>query len=262
LRGVVDAVACTDNSGANPHLSPLATARLVREAGVEPILQLSCRDRNRLALQSDLLGAGALGIRTVLLMGGDLVTAGDHPDAKEVFDLDASGLLAAARTLRDAGTYLSGRKLDSAPRWLVGAVENPFGVPAEERPARMAAKVRAGAEFVVTQVGFDLRVLERFLTVVASRDATVRAPVLVSVFIPRSARNLAWLRDKVAGVGVPDAVVERLAGRPAPEQAAEGRRLAVELIEAVRGLPGVGGVHLIPLNDPQAAATVAQAARG
>ena len=261
LRGLVDGVACTDNSGANPHLSPLATARLVADAGLEPIMQLSCRDRNRLALQSDLVAAGALGIRTVLLMGGDLVTAGDHPDAKPVFDLDAGGLLEAARTLRDAGTYLSGRSLDAPPRWLVGAVENPFMAPAEERPARLASKVKAGAEFVVTQVGFDLEVLRRFCETVAARDAAVRAPLLVSVFIPRSARNLEWLRDRVAGVGVPDAVVERVASRPADEQAAEGRRLAIELAGQVRAYPGVAGVHLIPLNDATAAAAVAREIR-
>jgi methylenetetrahydrofolate reductase (NADPH) len=261
LRGLVDGVACTDNSGANPHLAPLAAARLVADAGLEPIMQLSCRDRNRLALQSDLVAAGALGIRTVLLMGGDLVTAGDHPDAKAVFDLDAGGLLEAARTLRDAGTYLSGRALDTPPRWLVGAVENPFMAPAEERPARLASKVKAGAEFVVTQVGFDLEVLRRFCETVAARDASVRAPLLVSAFIPRSARNLEWLRDRVAGVGVPDAVVERVASRPADEQAAEGRRLAVELVAAVRAYPGVAGVHLIPLNDASSAAAVAREIR-
>jgi methylenetetrahydrofolate reductase (NADPH) len=257
LRGLVDAVACTDNSGANPHLSPLAAARLVVDAGLEPILQLSCRDRNRLALQADLVGAGALGIRTVLLMGGDLVTAGDHPDAKAVFDLDAGGLLEAARTLRDAGTYLSGRKVDPPPRWLVGAVENPFAPPAEERPARVGSKVKSGAEFIVTQVGFDLPVLGRFCETLASRDPVVRAPLLVSVFIPRSVRNLEWLRDRVAGVGVPDAVVERMAAQTADAQAAEGQRMAVEFAAAVRDMPGVAGVHLIPLNDAAAAAAVA-----
>ena len=261
LRGVVDAVACTDNSGANPHLSPLATARLVLDAGLEPIMQLSCRDRNRLALQSDLVGAAALGVRTVLLMGGDLVTAGDHPDAKPVFDLDAGGLLGAARTLRDAGTYLSGRKVDPAPRWLIGAVENPFAPPAEERPARMASKVKAGAEFIVTQVGFDVAVLRRFCETVAARDAALRAPLLVSVFIPRSARNLEWLRDKVAGVGVPDAVVERLAAAPPEEQVAVGRQMATEFAASVRDFPGVAGIHLIPLNEPGGAATVAAGIR-
>lgn len=261
LRGLVDAVACTDNSGANPHLSPLAAARLAADAGVEPMLQLSCRDRNRLALQADLVGAGALGIRTVLLMGGDLVTAGDHPDAKAVFDLDAGGLLEAARTLRDAGTYLSGRKVDPPPRWLIGAVENPFAPPAEERPARVGSKVKAGAEFIVTQVGFDLAVLSRFCETLASRDPAVRAPLLVSVFIPRSVRNLEWLRDRVAGVGVPEAVVERMAAQPADAQAAEGQRMAVELATAVRAMPGVAGVHLIPLNDAMAAAAVAEQVR-
>jgi methylenetetrahydrofolate reductase (NADPH) len=261
LRGAVDAIACTDNSGANPHLSPLAAARLVLDAGLEPMLQLSCRDRNRLALQADLVGAGALGVRTVLLMGGDLVTAGDHPDAKEVFDLDAGGLLMAARTLRDAGTYLSGRKVDPAPRWLIGAVENPFAPPVEERPARMASKVKAGAEFIVTQVGFDVDVLRRFCETVASRDVALRAPLLVSVFIPRSLRNLEWLRDRVAGVGVPDAVLERMAARPVADQATEGQHMAVEFTASVRGLPGVAGVHLIPLNDSTAAAAVAAQVR-
>jgi methylenetetrahydrofolate reductase (NADPH) len=261
LRGVADAIACTDNTGANPHLSPLAAARLVLDAGLEPILQLSCRDRNRLALQADLVGAAALGIRTVLLMGGDLVTAGDHPEAKEVFDLDAGGLLAAARTLRDAGTYLSGRKVDPAPRWLIGAVENPFAPPIEERPARVASKVKAGAEFIVTQVGFDVDVLRRFCETVASRDPALRAPLLVSVFIPRSLRNLEWLRDRVAGVDIPEAVMDRMAARPADDQAAEGQRMAVEFAASVRGLPGVAGVHLIPLNDPAAAATVARDVR-
>jgi methylenetetrahydrofolate reductase (NADPH) len=261
LRGVVDGVACTDNTGANPHLSPLATARLVADVSVEPIMQLSCRDRNRIALQSDLLGAGALGIRTVLLMGGDLVTAGDHPEAKAVFDLDAGGLLAAARTLRDDGTYLSGRRVDPAPRWLIGAVENPFAAPVEERPARLAAKVKAGAEFIVTQVGFDLEILRRFCETVASRDAAVGAPLLVSVFVPRSVRNLEWLRDRVAGVGVPEGVVARLAAVPADGQAVEGQRMAIEIAAAVRDLPGVAGVHLIGTGDASPVAAVARRVR-
>ena len=261
LRGAVDAVTCTDNIRATPHLSPLAVARLVADAGVEPIMQLTCRDRNRLALQADLVGAGALGIRTVLLMGGDLVTAGDHPEAKAVFDLDAGELLGAARTLRDAGTYLSGRPVDPAPRWLIGSVENPFAPPMEERPARMAAKVKAGAEFIVTQIGFDIEALRRFCETVATRDPAYRVPLLVSVFIPRSARSLEWLRDQVAGVGVPDAVVERLSRRPPDEQTAEGQRLAVDMARAARGLPGVAGVHLIPLTDPSGAAAVASEVR-
>ncbi len=125
----------------------------------------------------------------------------------------------------------------------------------------MASKVKAGAEFIVTQVGFDLEVLRRFCETVASRDVALRAPFLVSVFIPRSVRNLEWLRDKVAGVGVPDAVMERVAARPADEQAAEGQRMAAEFAEAVQGLPGVAGVHLIPLNDASAAAAVAREIR-
>ena len=163
LRGHVDAANCTDNPAARPHLSPLAAGRFVVEAGVEPIVQLTCRDRNRLGLQADLLGASALGARNVLLLTGDDVSSGDHPEARPIFDLDSLHLLRIARILRDRGTYLSGRPLTSRPSYFVGAVENPFAPPHDFRPVRLSKKVEAGAEFIQTQICFNLERMLEFM---------------------------------------------------------------------------------------------------
>src|SRR6266545_4540229 len=154
LRGSVDAVNCTDNSAAHPHISPLASAHLLLDRGVEPIVQLACRDRNRLALQADLLGAVALGARNVCLMTGDDVTAGDHPEAKPIYDIDAVHAIHIARGMRDQGVYVSGRNLDQPLPLFIGAVENPFAPPRDFRPIRLGKKVEAGAEFVQTQIVF------------------------------------------------------------------------------------------------------------
>jgi methylenetetrahydrofolate reductase (NADPH) len=163
LRGRVDAVNCTDNSAAHPHLAALAAAHLLADAGVEPVMQLTCRDRNRLALQADLLGAAALGIPNILCMTGDDVTAGDHPEAKPIFDIDSLHLLRIARIMRDEGRYLSGRPLAQPPSFLVGAVENPFAPPFEFRPMRLGKKVEAGAEFIQTQICFNLEKMRLFM---------------------------------------------------------------------------------------------------
>jgi len=167
LRGSVDAINCTDNTGAHVHMSSLAAAHLLVEKGLEPIMQLTVRDRNRLALQADLLGAAALGVRNLVLMSGDDVTAGDHPEARRIYDIDSMQLLEVAVTMRDRGTYLSGRKLEQAPSFFIGAVENPFAPPLEFRPLRLQKKVRAGADFIQTQLVFDVPVFARFMAMVA-----------------------------------------------------------------------------------------------
>ena len=251
-RGRVDAVNCTDNSAAHPHLSGLAAAALLVGNGVEPILQLGCRDRNRLALQADLLGAAALGIRNVVCMTGDDVSAGDHPEAKPIFDIDGVHLLSVARTLRDEGVYLSGRALTSPPSYLIGAVENPFAPPFDFRPVRMGTKADAGAEFVQTQCCFNVPRLREFLA--RSRDLGVldRVRVLVGVFVPRSAGALRYLRDEVPGIDVPDAVMARLEETPADRQRAEAVAMAVETIAELRDTPGVAGVHLMGIRNENA----------
>ncbi len=252
LRGKVDAANCTDNPAAHPHLSALAAGAFVAQAGVEPIVQLACRDRNRLALQADLLGAAALGARNVLLLTGDDVSAGDHPEAKPIFDIDSLHLLRIARVLRDEGKYLSGRALTARPSFFIGAVENPFAPPHDFRPARLAKKVDAGAEFVQTQLCFNLPRMGEFMKRTRDLGLLERVFVLVSVYVARSARAMRYLRDVVPGIDVPDDVLARLEKAPQGHQAEEGFRLALETVAALREMPGVSGVHLISIKGQDA----------
>jgi len=245
LRGRVDAVNITDNQNAHVRVSALAGAVLAMEAGVEPVLQVTCRDRNRIALQSDLLGAGALGVPNVLLMTGDHPRYGDHADAAPVFDLDGTGLLGAARAMRDEGRLLSGRPLDPPPGWLVGAVVDPFTPPAEMGAAPLAKKVAAGAEFVQTQYVFDVAAFARWMRDVRDRGLDERCHVLAGVGPIRSLRALEYLSANVPGVRVPEEVTRRLRGVPGDRVEEEGVALCAETIAALREVPGVRGVHVM-----------------
>lgn len=245
LRGWVDAANITDNAGAYVRLPSLAGCLIAQRAGVEPVLQLTCRDRNRIALQSDLLGAAALGIPNVLLLTGDHPVHGDHPDAKPVFDLDSVQLTWAARTLRDQGTLMSGRAIDTPPRYLVGAVENPFAPPTAFRAVRLGKKIAAGAEFCQTQFVYDLPQFERFMAEVRDRGLADRCAVLGGVGPIRSLRAYEFLRTSVPGVHVPEWIGRRLRGVPAERVAEEGIAICVETIEAFRSIPGVAGVHVM-----------------
>ncbi|MFC5995852.1 methylenetetrahydrofolate reductase [Pseudonocardia hispaniensis] len=245
LHGWVDAANITDNQGAHVRMSSLAGSLLVARAGVAPVMQLTCRDRNRIALQSDLLSAAALGIPNVLLLTGDHPCFGDHPDAKPVFDLDSVQLVWTARTLRDEGRLLSGRALSPRPEFLIGAVENPFAPPTRFRAARLGKKVAAGADFVQTQFVFDLPGFERFMTGVRDLGLDRRCAVIAGVGPVRSLAALEFIRSKVPGVYVPDEVVRRLRGVPGDRVAGEGVRLCAETIEALRTVPGVAGVHVM-----------------
>ncbi|GEL20028.1 methylenetetrahydrofolate reductase [Pseudonocardia asaccharolytica] len=245
LRGWVDAANVTDNQGAHVRMASLAGSLLAARAGVAPVMQLTCRDRNRIALQSDLLAAGALGIPHVLLLTGDHPCFGDHPDAAPVFDLDSVQLVWAARTLRDEGRLLSGRTVAPRPEFLIGAVENPFAPPVRFRAARLGKKIAAGAEFAQTQFVFDVPGFDRFMAAVRDRGLDGRCAVLAGVGPIRSLAALEFVRTKVPGVYVPDEVVRRLRGVPRDRVAAEGVRLCVETIEALRAIPGVAGVHVM-----------------
>jgi methylenetetrahydrofolate reductase (NADPH) len=260
LRGRVDAANCTDNPSARPHLSSLAAGHLVAESGLEPIVQLTCRDRNRLALQADLLGAACLGVRNVLLLSGDHVSAGDHPEAKPLFDLDSLHLLRVARILRDQGTYLSGRSLSCPPSFFIGAVENPFAPPHDFRPIRLAKKVEAGAEFVQMQLCFNLPRLRKFVSRVADMGLLERVFLLVSVYVARSTRALRYLRDVVPGIDVPDSLMARFESVPSDRQTEEGFRLALETVAAVREIQGVSGIHLISIKGQDAILRLVEAA--
>ncbi len=248
----VDAVNCTDNSAAHPHISQVAAARLLIDRGVEPIVQFACRDRNRLALQADMLGAAALGVRNITCMTGDDVTTGDHPEAKPIYDIDSMHLLRVARIMRDEGTYLSGRKLTQPPEFFIGAVENPFAPPLDFRPMRLGKKIEAGAEFVQTQIVFNVPQMRIFMARAADLGILERAFVLAGVFIPRSAKGVRYMRDMVPGIDVPEEVVARLDGVPEELQADEGIRIAQEIVEQLREIPGVSGLHLMSIKGEEA----------
>jgi methylenetetrahydrofolate reductase (NADPH) len=258
LRGKVDAVNCTDNSAAHAHVAALAAAHLLTDAGIEPVMQFACRDRNRLGLQADLLGAAALGVRNVCCMTGDDVGAGDHPEAKPIYDIDAIHLLRIARIMRDEGTYLSGRPLSVPPGFLIGAVENPFAPPFEFRPMRLGKKIEAGAEFVQTQICFNVDKLRLFMARCGDLGLLDDVWVLAGVFVPRSARAVRYLRDQVPGIDVPEAVVERMESVPEDRQWDEGVRLALEIVEQVRAIPGIRGLHLMSIRNEAAIVRVVE----
>jgi methylenetetrahydrofolate reductase (NADPH) len=226
-------------------LSSWAGSLLALAAGVEPVMQLTCRDRNRIALQSDLLSAGALGIPNVLLMTGDHPRFGDHPEAKPVFDLDSVQLLWTARAMRDEGRLLSGRRLRPAPGWLIGAVENPFAPPARFRAARLGKKVSAGAEFVQTQFVFDVAAFAQWMGEVRDLGLDQRCGILAGVGPIRSLRALEHIQGSVPGVHVPDEAARRLRGVPAGRVADEGLRMCAETAQQVLQIPGVRGVHVM-----------------
>ena len=256
LRGSVDAINCTDNTGAHVHMSSLAASHLLVEKGLEPIMQLTVRDRNRLALQADLLGAAALGVRNLVLMSGDDVTAGDHPEARRIYDIDSMQLIEVAAAMRDRGTYLSGRKLEQAPSFFIGAVENPFAPPLEFRPLRLQKKVRAGADFIQTQLVFDVALFASFMAAVGDLDLIGKVFIIPSIGIPRSARGANFMREKVPGLHVPESLVSRLEKTPPARQAEEGVKIAVELVNAVREIRGVSGVHIMAYRQEESVAEI------
>ncbi|MCC7105721.1 MAG: methylenetetrahydrofolate reductase [Chloroflexi bacterium] len=245
LRDWVDAANLTDNQSAVVRLSSWAGSLAIMQEGVEPVMQLQCRDRNRIALQSDLLSASALGISNVVLLTGDHQRYGDHPDAHGVFDLDSVQLIWTARTLRDNKRLLSGKELKIPPRWLIGAVENPFAPPARFRAERLGKKIAAGAQFVQTQFVFDVPAFARWLDDLRALGLLERCSVLAGVGPVKSCRALTHMQTGVPGLSIPESVVRRLRAVPEERVAEEGVALCVETIQQLRELPGVAGVHLM-----------------
>jgi methylenetetrahydrofolate reductase (NADPH) len=254
LRGWVDAANVTDNQGARVRMSSLAGSAVLLAEGLDPVMQMTCRDRNRIALQSDLLAAGGLGVPNVLLMTGDRPERGDHPDAPGVFDLDSDSLTAAARALRDDGTLLSGQTVDPAPRYLIGAVD-----PGAGEPERLARKVALGTEFVQTQFVFDVAAFAGWLARVRDLGLTQRCGVLAGVGPIRSLRALDVMAG-LPGVAVPPALERRLRGVPAHRVAEEGMAACAETVAALRELPGLAGVHVMAMAYEQGVPEILTAA--
>jgi 5,10-methylenetetrahydrofolate reductase len=236
-----DAMNATDASGAHVHMSSVGMCALLTRAGYETVMQVSCRDRNRIAIQGDLLGASAMGVRNVLCLTGDGVQAGDQPEAKPVFDLDSMTLLRTACILRDKSMFLSGRKIEIPPKLFLGAAENPFAPPYDFRPYRLQKKWEAGADFIQTQYCFDIPRLQSFMAKVRELGVHEKLFILVGVGPVRSAKSAEWMRANVPGVWIPDEIIDRLrkGGK------GEGKRLCVDIIQQIREIKGVSGVHIM-----------------
>ena len=260
LAEVCDAINATDASGANVHMSSVGVCALLTRAGYEPVMQVSCRDKNRIAIQGDLLGAAAMGVRNVLCLTGDGVQTGDQPEAKPVFDLDSISLLRTARMLRDEGRFLSGRKLEVPPRFFLGGAANPFVPPYDYRPLRLAKKVEAGADFIQTQYCFDLPRFRQFMQSVRDLGLNERVFILAGVGPLRSAKAAEWMRAKVPGVVIPDEIIARLKGVPPEKQREEGKRICVELIQALQEINGVCGVHVMAYRQEELVAEIIEGA--
>ena len=241
--GYVDAINATDSSGANCHMSSMGICSLLTRRGYAMILQQSCRDRNRIAMQGDLLGAAAMGVCNVLCLSGDGVQSGDHPEAKPVFDMDSISALSMVKTMRDEQRFLSGRPISTPPRLFLGAAANPFAPPLDFRPHRMAKKVAAGAQFIQTQYCFDIDRMKTFMAQARDMGLLEKVYVLAGVGPLASAKAADWIRKNVAGVHIPDAIIARLSG--AEDQKQEGVNLCIDLIEQVREIKGISGVHIM-----------------
>jgi len=243
FRDLADAVNITDGAGANCHMSSAAAAAILVANGLTPVAQFACRDRNRIALQGDILGAAALGVRNILCLTGDDVSQGDHPNARPVFDIDSVSLLRMTAEMRDAGTFASGRKLAVAPNLFLGATANPFAPPYRDRIDNLEKKIDAGAQFIQTQFCFDVGVLADFMRAVRTRELHKRCAIIVGVGTLGSAKALARMREHVPGVHIPDAVLARIAG--ATDQKAAAKAVLIETMRAVHDIEGVSGVHLM-----------------
>jgi 5,10-methylenetetrahydrofolate reductase len=254
FEGWVDAINATDGSGANCHMSSVAICALLTRVGYSPVFQISCRDYNRIAIQGNVLGAAALGVCNVLCLSGDGVQSGDHPEAKPVFDLDSTALLQTIRTMRDEQRFLSGRKITTPPAMFIGAAANPFAPPYDFRSINLAKKIAAGAQFIQTQYCFDVPLLERFMARIRDMGLNEKCFILVGVGPLASARTAKWMRSNVPGVHIPDEVITRLEG--AQDQKAEGKRLCIDIIQQVRAIKGVSGVHVMAYRQEEYVAEI------
>ena len=258
LKGLADAVNVTDGAGARAHMGAVAAASILLQAGIEPILQLTCRDRNRIALQGELMAAAALGIRNLLLLKGDDPKQGDQPDAKPVFDYDTAGLTAVAVRMREAGELPTGKKIAGKADFFLAAADAPIEPPAGWAPKSLQAKIAAGCEFVQTQFCMDAGVTRRYMARLAENG--VKVPFLIGISPLRSGKSARWMKEKLYGTIIPEATIARL--EAAADPAAEGRKLCQELLKELATIPGVAGVHIMAPGNEAAIADVIKDAAG
>src|SRR5512136_305125 len=270
LKGVCDAVNITDNQTAIVRMSSIGAGTLVLQEGLEPVIQMTCRDRNRLAMQSDLLGAYALGMRNLLCLSGDHQTMGNHPTSKNVFDLDSMQLIQMVVNMRDKSMFQCGEVIkEAAPKFLVGAAENPFGDPFDFRPYRLGKKIKAGADFIQTQCIFNVPRFKEFMQRCGDLGLLDKVYILAGVIPVKGPAGARYMRDSVPGMDVPDEIVQRLeaAGKGIEDKKAKaeankkvGLEICVELIQQVREIPGVAGIHIMAVEWEEAVKTIVEKA--
>jgi len=243
LRNYVDAVNITDNQTAVVRMSSVAACAIIKQVGIDPVMQMTCRDRNRIAIQADILGAVALGVGNLLCLSGDHQKFGNHPESKNVHDIDSMQLIQMVKGMRDDAKFLSGDKVFSGVRLFIGAAANPFADPFEFRPIRLEKKVRAGADFIQTQGVFDVERFARYMELVCERGLHEQVYILAGIIPMKSAGMARYMRDYVAGLTVPDELVERM--EDAEDAKEEGVRISLELVEQLREIEGVHGVHIM-----------------
>lgn len=257
LKGLATAVNVTDGAGAKAHLSSLVAARALLDAGIEPILQMTCRDRNRIALQADLLGAVASGIHNVLVLGGDDPKAGDQPETKPVFDLHSRDLLATAHHMRSTGTLPTGTAIKGPVSLLIGGADIPTDPPAGWDAAPLRSKLEAGADFIQTQFSMDTGVVRRYAARLIELGVAPRLKILIGIAPIPSVKSARWMREKLFGTRIPDAIVERL--EKAADSKQEGRRIAIELLQELATVPGIAGAHIMAPQNPSAIPEIIEA---
>ena len=252
LRGCVDAINLTDNQTAVIRMSSVAAASILVTAGVEPVMQMTCRDRNRLAIQADILGAYALGVRNLLCLTGDHQTFGNHPQSKNVYDLDGIQLVQAVRRMRDEGVFMNGEEAEGPARMFIGAAANPFADPFDFRPLRLAKKVAAGADFIQTQLVYNVPKFVQYMARVRDLGLHEKVYLLAGVGPIKSVGAARYMANNVPGMDVPDEIVERMRKAPREKRTDEGIGICVDIIQQVREIPGVAGVHIMAIEWEEA----------
>ena len=260
LKGCVDAVNVTDNQTAIVRMSSISACAHLVQLGMEPVMQMVTRDRNRIALQSDIMGAYSLGIRNMLCLSGDHQTFGSQPGAMNVFDIDSVHLIHTVKTMRDEGKDMSGYELNVAPRMFIGAAENPFADPFEYRVIRLAKKVAAGVDFIQTQCVYDLVRFKEWMKQARDKGLTERVYILAGVTPLKSARMAKYMAAKVAGIMIPEQMIKRMEGVAKENAAAEGIKICLETIQELREIPGLAGIHIMAIEWEEKVAEIVNAA--
>ncbi|MBU1169399.1 MAG: methylenetetrahydrofolate reductase [Proteobacteria bacterium] len=260
LRGWVDAVNVTDNQTAIVRMSSIAASKHLLDMGLEPVMQMVCRDRNRIAIQSDILGAYSLGIRNILCLSGDHQSFGSQPDAMNVFDIDSMNLIRTVKDMRDEGKDMSGFDLKEAPKMFIGAAANPFADPFEYRVLRLAKKIDAGVDFIQTQCIYNMERFREWIRLAREEGLTEKAYIMGGVTPIKTVGMAKYMKNKVAGMDIPDEIINRVAGVPKEKQTEEGLKICQETIEELKEMDGVHGVHVMAIEWEEKVADIVKGA--